>query len=119
MLGVWQSAPYLFADFLALRTSSVRSTSSPQACDDRPAYRWFLLALAVVSLVWLLAPVRTIQLIYATLGAGFLPLLAVTLLFMNNRRSWVGELRNGWAVNALLVATMLLFSYLGITGIND
>jgi Mn2+/Fe2+ NRAMP family transporter len=119
VLGVWQSAPYLFADFVALRTSSVRSTPSPQTCDDRPAYRGFLVALAVVSLVWLLAPVRTIQLIYATLGAGFLPLLAVTLLFMNNRRSWVGELRNGWAVNALLVATLLLFSYLGITGIND
>jgi Mn2+/Fe2+ NRAMP family transporter len=69
--------------------------------------------------VWLWAPVRTIQLIYATVGAAFLPLLAVTLLIMNNRRKWVGDLRNGWAVNALLVATLLVFSYLGIAGIAE
>jgi Mn2+/Fe2+ NRAMP family transporter len=119
VLGVWQSAPYLFADFVYLRTSGMRHEPSPQNCDERPIYRWFLIALAVVPLVWLLAPVRSIQLMYATLGAAFLPLLAITLLFMNNRRTWVGELRNGAAVNALLVATLVVFSYLAISGITD
>ena len=86
---------------------------------EQPAYRWFLVAIAIVPLVWLWAPVRTVQLIYATLGAGFLPVLAVTLLIMNNRRRWVGDLRNGWIVNAVLIATLLVFSYLGVRGIND
>ena len=38
---------------------------------------------------------------------------------LNNRRQWVGELRNGWVVNALLAATLLVFSYLGIAGIAE
>lgn len=119
VLGVWQSAPYLFADFLALRRSPAAARPALGDVDERPEYRWYLLALAVISLIWLWAPVRTIQLIYATIGAAFLPLLAVTLLIMNNRRKWVGDLRNGWAVNALLVATLLVFSYLGIAGIAE
>ena len=119
ILGVWQSAPFLFADFVALRRSPRATPGEADVSERRPAYRGFLIALALVSLVWLWAPVRTIQLIYATLGAAFLPLLAVTLLIMNNRREWVGELRNGLVVNALLVATLLVFSYLGIRGISD
>ena len=142
VLGVWQSAPYLFADFLTLRLARRPSTSlrtapsvrraqrqgggspaavrkPPGAVDERPEYRWYLLALGLISLVWLWAPVRTIQLIYATVGAAFLPLLAVTLLIMNNRRNWVGELRNGWVVNTLLIATLVMFSYLGIAGIAE
>ena len=119
VLGVWQSTPYLFADFLALRRSPGAARPALGDVDERPEYRWYLLALALISLIWLWAPVRTIQLIYATVGAAFLPLLAVTLLVMNNRRKWVGELRNGWAVNALLVATLLVFSYLGIAGITE
>jgi Mn2+/Fe2+ NRAMP family transporter len=119
VLGVWQSTPYLFADFLALRRSAAAARPALGDVDERPEYRGHLLGLAVISLIWLWAPVRTIQLIYATVGAAFLPLLAVTLLIMNNRRRWVGQLRNGWAVNALLVATLLVFSYLGIAGITE
>ena len=118
MLGVWQSAPYLFADFLAIRRSKSAGNPSPESCDRRPAYTRYLLALAGASLVWLWAPVRTVQLVYATLGAAFLPLLAVTLLIMNNRRAWVGELHNGRWVNALLLAVVLLFTYLGLGGIT-
>jgi Mn2+/Fe2+ NRAMP family transporter len=119
VLGVWQSAPYLFADFLNLQRSPEAGRTSVVDVDERPEYRWYLLALGLISLVWLWAPVRTIQLIYATIGAAFLPLLAVTLLVMNNRGIWVGELRNGWVVNTLLVATLLVFSYLGIAGIAE
>ena len=116
ILGVWQSAPYLFADFVALRRSG-EAADGPMG--SRPAYRWYLVAMAVITPVWLLAPVRTIQLIYATLGAGFLPLLAITLLILNNRRALVRDLRNGWAVNLMLVATVLIFGYLGVRGISD
>jgi len=44
----------------------------------------------------------------------FMPLLAVTLLWMNNRRAWVGELRSGWLANAALVATLFLFLLVGL-----
>jgi Mn2+/Fe2+ NRAMP family transporter len=118
ILGVWQSAPALFADFLGLCRSNRTDKPLPRVSAQRAAYRWFLAAIAIVPLIWLWAPVRTVQLIYATLGAGFLPLLAVTLLIMNNRRSWVGDLRNGWIVNGVLIATLLLFTYLGLNGIT-
>ena len=116
ILGVWQSAPYLFADFVALRRSG---GTADGPVGSRGAYRWYMVAMAVITPVWLLAPVRTIQLIYATLGAAFLPLLAITLLVLNNRRALVGDLRNGWVVNLLLIATVLVFGYLGVRGISD
>ena len=44
----------------------------------------------------------------------FLPLMALTLLLMNNRRRWVGSdyLTPLW-INVLLVAALALFAYLG------
>jgi Mn2+/Fe2+ NRAMP family transporter len=116
ILGVWQSAPYLFADFVALRRSG---GAADGPIGSRAAYRWYMVAMALITPVWLLAPVRTIQLIYATLGAAFLPLLAITLLILNNRRALVRDLRNGWVVNLLLIATVLVFGYLGVRGISD
>jgi hypothetical protein len=44
-----------------------------------------------------------------------MPLLAVTLLWMNNRRRWVGEsFRNGWLTNAVLAVTVLFFLYAAV-----
>jgi len=36
----------------------------------------------------------------------------VTLLLMNNRRSDLGDLKNGFLSNATLVVCLLLFAYL-------
>jgi hypothetical protein len=70
-------------------------------------------ALALVPLPMLWAPLQRAQLAYAVIGALFMPLLAVTLLVMNNRRAWVGALRNNWLINAALAATLLLFLIVG------
>jgi len=44
-----------------------------------------------------------------------MPLLAFTLLIMNNRKKWVGErFTNGWVTNCILVVTLLFFAYAGI-----
>jgi hypothetical protein len=54
-----------------------------------------------------------VQLIYAVFGAFFMPMLALSLLIMNNRVQWVGEtFRNGWIVNAALILTLLSFLYM-------
>ncbi|HSP79787.1 MAG TPA: Nramp family divalent metal transporter, partial [Myxococcaceae bacterium] len=114
LLGVWQSVPYLFADFLRLRRG--RGEREPSGAELRRsrAYRLYLVALAVVPLPMLWVSVKQAQLAYAVLGSLFMPLLALTLLLMNNRREWVGErFRNGWVTNALLVATLLLFGVVG------
>jgi Mn2+/Fe2+ NRAMP family transporter len=110
LLGVWQSAPYLFADFLAIG----RRQSSPADLSRTWAYRGFLVAIALAPLAMLGRTVTEIQRTYAVMGALFMPLLALTLLLLNNRQRWVGpQFRNGWLLNLLLASTLVLFAVLG------
>jgi Mn2+/Fe2+ NRAMP family transporter len=111
MLGVWQGIPYLFADFVQQYTLQ---PGEPVTIDTRsPAYRGYLLYLALPPMLLLLAdkPVWLV-IIYAVAGAFFMPLLGLLLLYMNNHRTWVGELRNGIAANLALLASVLVFGYL-------
>lgn len=115
LLGVWQSAPYLMADFLWLRRHTGESDRQTTIdLKQTGAYRAFLAALAIVPLANLWLTVERIQLAYAVMGAAFMPLLAVTLLILNNQTRWVGErFRNRWPINAVLALTVLLFAYVG------
>ncbi|MCY1020518.1 Nramp family divalent metal transporter [Pyxidicoccus sp. MSG2] len=111
LLGVWEGIPYLFADFLRIhRKQPVQQTD----LRSTRAWRLYLVALALVPLPMLWAPLQRAQLAYAVVGSLFMPLLASTLLWMNNRRSWVGPLRNNWLINAALAATLLLFLLVGL-----
>ncbi len=110
LLGVWQGVPYLFADLL--RVHRGQALGAVELRDTR-AFRLYLVALAVVPVPMLWVPLQRAQLAYAVLGSLFMPLLALTLLWMNNRRAWVGNLRNGWLVNLALVATLVLFLVVG------
>lgn len=114
LLGVWQSAPYLFADFRQL--SKGRSDAIAEVDLDRTrSYRAYLVGIAVVPLLLINLPVRFVQLAHAVMGALFMPLLAVTLLLMNNRADWVGPtFRNGRASNVLLALTLLTFAGIGV-----
>ena len=115
LLGVWQSAPYLFADFLALRRKDSSDAYLSIDLKQTRAYRGYLIAISLVPLVSLWLTVERIQLAYAVMGAMFMPLLAVTLLILNNRESWVGRsFRSRWWINAVLVITLLLFAYTGV-----
>ena len=113
LLGVWQSIPYLFADFVDL-SRGARPGEARRDLRRTKAYRVYVALLAVVPLAFLGAPVREIQLVYGVFGALFLPLLALTLLWMNNRDRWVGaDFRTPQAINAVLAAALALFAYLG------
>ena len=115
LLGVWQSVPYLYADFYGIvkklpaaeRLAVVRVTSTP--------YR---LALAYITLV----PIpfaftgRPIQIviIYTIVGSLFVPFLAATLLYLNNQVKWTEPVpHNAWYTNLLLGAILLLFAIVG------
>ena len=121
LLGVWQSLPYMFADFLELRrsgNSGIRRTSRTTNLRATKAYRAYLVVIATLPLILLLSPVRLIQLAYGVIGAMFLPLLALTLLIMNNRRRWVGtDFLSPKLLNALLAIALAFFSYVGVTAI--
>jgi hypothetical protein len=114
LLGVWQSAPYLFADFVALG----RPGPPPANLRSTRAYRAYLVALAVVPFAFLGFTVKQIQVAYAVMGSLFMPLLAATLLILNNRAGWVGpRFRSGLLLNALLVVTLVVFAALGALGV--
>ena len=111
LLGVWQGVPYLFADFVG-GGRGVDTTS--------PVYRGSQLALALVPLPLLVLSVRSVQLGYTVLGALFMPLLAATLLVLNNRTRLVGvAFRNGPLVNLGLAATLALFVLIGWEELRD
>lgn len=111
LLGVWQSIPYMFADFVRLR-----SPSTGHLRQSTP-YRLSVVLVAIVPLFLLNAPVRQIQLTYGILGAMFLPLLALTLLLLNNRTEWVGRKgRNPLWINLALGACLAFFAVLPFLG---
>ena len=114
LLGVWQSIPYMFADFLELsraKTTALRRTMDPR--QTRP-YRLYLVLISIVSIGFLWVSVKEIQFSYGIIGACFLPLLALTLLLLNSRKRWVGsEFVSPWVINAVLVLALLFFGYAG------
>lgn len=115
LLGVWQGVPYLFSDFLTLRSGRSNQHAKSVELTKSWAYRGYLLAMGVIPLVLLVTSVRPLQIANAVLGACFMPLLALTLLLLNNNRRLVGdEFRNGWLTNTVLVFTVVLFTTAGV-----
>jgi Mn2+/Fe2+ NRAMP family transporter len=116
LLGVWQSVPYLYADFYGIlkkmspadRLAAVKVTSTP--------YRIALAFITLVPLPFAFTgrPV-TIIVIYTIVGSLFVPFVAATLLYLNNRVPWTEPVpHNSWMTNALLGAILLLFATVGV-----
>ena len=105
-LGVWNGVPYLFADFL----NALRGRYDADVDSRGFAYRGYLFFLAVPPMVLLFLdrPIWIIKL-YTLTGGLFMPVLAATLLWLNSRRSKVGDLRNGAVAIATLVLALALF----------
>jgi Mn2+/Fe2+ NRAMP family transporter len=114
LLGVWQSVPYVFTDYVrALRMRRGHGTSggaSPHAVNTRSwTYRGYLLALAALPTIQLARPFQQVQQYYAVVGAAFIPLLAVALLLLNARAAWIGPaLRNGAGSTVALLVVLAL-----------
>ena len=115
LLGVWQSVPYLFADFYSIlkklppeeRERVTKVTSKP--------YRLALIfvTLAPIPFAFTGQPLQVIV-AYTIVGSLFVPFLAATLLFLNNRVKWNASVpHNNWPTNALLIVILLLFAIVG------
>lgn len=117
LLGVWHGVSLMFADFWA----NFRKPADQLDQDDAPSLaskpaRFYLIWLTILpmSLLFLDRPIFLI-LLYGTLGALFMPFLAVTLLILNNQKRRVpSKFRNNWLHNALLGLTTLVFVVLGV-----
>ncbi len=113
MIGVWHGVPYIFADGLAIWRAGGRKRDASQPLAGSRPYRAYLIYLALPPMLLLLLG-RPVWIIvaYAMMGALFMPFLAGTLLALNSRREWVGELTSGWLAKALLWLSLILFGYL-------
>ncbi|MCA8922437.1 MAG: Nramp family divalent metal transporter [Planctomycetes bacterium] len=121
LLGVWQSVPYLFADFmLQARRAEAPGEGAPEPAkvDVRSLpYRGYLLGLATVPMLGLMVDFKQVQKLYAIVGACFIPLLAGVLLLLTTRRAWVGEAGRTRPLGlCVLVAALAFFLALGVQG---
>ena len=120
LIGVWSGVSLMFADFVG----NLRNLPSGHA-DTRTGGRFFRL-----YLLWLTFPPMLLLLLdqpvglilaYGTLGALFMPFLAVTLLVLLNRRDDVvpHEWRNGWLSNSLMALCAALFLALAVNELRE
>ena len=114
LMGVWQSLPYLFTDLLWLRSGAGVGSRVDVNVETSSPYRVYLLCLATVPLILVRRPVEQLQLAFGLTGAMLLPLLALTLLLMNNRTRWVGkQFKNTAPLNLTLAVALGFFLYVG------
>ena len=119
LLGVWQGVPYMFADMYGVvrklphaeREQLCRVTSTP--------YRIALVAIALIPIPFAFIDRPLVVLItYTVVGSLFIPFLAATLLYMNNRVRWTSPVRrNGWGANLVLVLVLAFFAIVGVRDI--
>jgi hypothetical protein len=109
LLGVWQSVPYIFADFWRLRRRGVRTPAESVDTRSLP-YRAYLYAMATVPAIGLAWGFVHMQKAYAIVGAMFLPMLAAALLVLNGSGRHLGARhRNRPLTNGILAAILLFF----------
>lgn len=125
LIGVWSGVSLMFADFVG----NLRDLPSghPDTRTGGRFFRAYMLWLTFPPMLLLLLdePVGLI-LAYGTLGALFMPFLAVTLLVLLNKRragalphsAVPEEWRNGWLSNGLLLMCALMFAALAVNEIR-
>lgn len=107
--GAWNGGAYLFGDLIRSMRRIPEEQGEEYLSETSIWFRLFLAWLTFPPMVLLAfdEPV-TIVIIYASLGAIFMPFLAITLIWLLNLR--VGrEFRSGWLSNLILAFSVLLF----------
>lgn len=115
LLGVWQSIPYLYADFYYRSTAP---EALPETLAESRAYRGYLLAIAVVPIAVLGTDFKALAKYYSLVGAAFMPCLALGLLYLNNHAAMPAAHRNRWRTNGMLALIVLFFIAAGYQAIR-
>ena len=107
--GAWNGGAYIFSDLIRTVRRVPEERDQSYLSEKSVWFRGFLFWVTFPPMVLLAfdEPVWVI-ITYASLGALFMPFLAITLLWLLNRRV-DREYRSGWLSNIVLVASVLLF----------
>jgi Mn2+/Fe2+ NRAMP family transporter len=120
VVGVWNGMSYLFADIVRTLRRIPDEEAGPHISEKSPAFRAFLVMLTfpTIPLIVFGQPVALV-LLWATMGALFLPFLAVTLLYLLNSRRVEPEYRSRPLSNAVLGISLVVFLVLGVQTVLD
>jgi Mn2+/Fe2+ NRAMP family transporter len=111
LLGVWQSVPYIYADFYSILKKDPEHVRQESIKVTSTRYRLALLfiTLAPMPFAFIRRPLFIIV-TYTIVGSLFIPFLAATLLYLDNRVKWTAPVpHNRWTTNALLFLILALF----------
>lgn len=118
LLGVWQSVPYLFADFWTRFTD--QNDGAPPKLTATWAYKGYLLALAFVPIAVLPFDLKALAKYYSLLGAAFMPFLAAALLYLNSGRvAPLGAHRYRWPEKVALAGIIAFFAWVGVLEVRS
>ena len=111
--GAWNGGAYLFGDLVRTIRRVPEEEGEEYLSETSSFFRAFLAWITFPPLLLLTfdEPVA-IVIIYASLGAVFMPFLAITLLWLLNLRV-PREFRSGWLSNLILGVSLLIFLYVG------
>ena len=112
--GAWNGGAYLFGDLVRSVRQVPEEEGEEYLSEKSIWFRAFLVWLTFPPMLLLTfdEPVL-IVIIYASLGALFMPFLAITLVWLLNRRV-DREYRSGLLSNIILVASVLIFAALAV-----
>jgi Mn2+/Fe2+ NRAMP family transporter len=117
LLGVWQSVPYIFADFWGLlrRYSPEKRNEITQVTSTPYRLALVYITVAAIPFAFMKQPLFIIK-TYTIIGSLFIPFLAGTLLYLNNLRlpTNTGVKRNSLLTNAVMSLAMILFAYIAV-----
>jgi len=113
VLGLTQGIPYLFSHLVAMIKGAPESEHAAYLSPTSRWYRGYLLYATFPPLVWLFfkRPVAMVV-TFAILASFVTPFIAATLLYLNNRRDWIGRAKYGLVLNVFLAASLALFLFL-------
>ncbi|MGQ0735260.1 MAG: Nramp family divalent metal transporter [Acidobacteriota bacterium] len=121
LLGIWQSLPYLFADYYGLLRREPPDVRARLTSVTSVPYRVALAFVTIVPipLAFIDQPLFVIR-TFTIVGSLFIPFLAATLLYMNNVLiEAAGDVpRNSRFTNAVLVLALVVFAAVGASEIG-
>lgn len=115
ILGAWNGGAYLFADLVRTMKNVPEEQAGEYLSEKSVWFRGFLAWMTFPPMILLtLGQPVFLVILYASLGAFFMPFLALTLLWLLNSSRIPREHRSGWLSNLALGAALLLFAVLGL-----
>ena len=115
LLGVWQSVPYLYADLYGIVTKMTPAERAEAVKVTSRPYRLALLFITLVPLPFAFTgqPIQVV-ITYTIVSSLFVPFVALTMLYLNNRVKWTEPVpHNSMLTNLLLIGILVLFAVVG------